>query len=988
MPFVSEEIPADDDERRAEMYEEVDDDDSVKMEYERLMKETRDYNFDRMEDKIRFENAFEPDFGIKNQTHGTFLHYWAKSPPTEPPPPKFGKWLFSKRPSMIKEIDKDNRTPVHAALDSKSTDAQAFLKLVLDECPRSTLLEVLAQKDVGGNNCLHYAILRNSPWTLELIKACQSPSEKHLFIVGNTDKQTPLHLAMVPPRAKQQPPKFIRRQAAFDVRRGVHSEARRMSVSKDIGKDKEQRGQIPSEKPEFKDKETNVRNRDVNGVNKEDAVPELRNRNGTFKEAVRFIVGGGEQKPSDSGSNRGARIVAPSTSFPFQDVVQSLMKYGPEALWQPDSNKRTPYQYRLQLMSVKKNLTVEDDAMNRAVSEDLVARDMKEFCLRNLGRGDAMRSLYEKGKEKHIEFDLSGLPNLSISKSDLARLARHLTFEDTLQYVAIPRLRVEDPVTENSPLPSTSEHQSELKDSKHDSKTVPPRDCAGLKDAGVIFDWLGERGVNRIFKVIVIDGVDPPHSNQVIEERLKGFKIETWDWKKVDICSDTILEAAPGTRFLNLYASGNCAVLKGWSCSEGLVKLKMLEKIRLIVRPGFETEERRHKDVENFKTTLTDNWKKLYKKPVKEPPEVEVVWDDKEKSLTSWIQSDKAPNEKQRWLEYMDTFAEFVNNIDLDNEKKERSRLQDKEEKARLIKTKRTKQLEDIKVAIIDDGVDGFDPTVSQSIANGVSFCRDSSDLVRSYYVSSGGHGTMMARLVLRMCPTAKLYVARLQEYTSATGKRFITAESATDAVRWAITNGVQILSMSWTIEGNKNEPRIANFKKAIDEALAANITMMCAFSDQGMSAPADGTFPTAWKDECFRIGAATAAGDASTLVPKSQVDFLFPGENIIIEAEPSIATLPREPKSGSSISTALAAGTAAMLLFVTQLINAILYEKLKNPKTMKLAFERLGSVNNPQYFDSLKFSRDFSTPEWQWDQGEYRAGKGWDEVKKLVEQL
>lgn len=193
---------------------------------------------------------------------------------------------------------------------------------------------------------------------------------------------------------------------------------------------------------------------------------------------------------------------------------------------------------------------------------------------------------------------------------------------------------------------------------------------------------------------------------------------------------------------------------------------------------------------------------------------------------------------------------------------------------------------------------------------------------------------------------------------------------------------------MSWTLEGKKNEQRITKFREAIDEALQANITMMCAFSDQGMSAPPEDTFPTAWKEECFRIGAATALGDASTLVPKSQVDFLFPGENIVIEAEPSNSTLPQKPESGSSISTALAAGTAATLLFITQLINATLYEKLKNPKTMKLAFERLVSTNNPKYFDAPKFSLEFSTLEWRWDSNKWRSGKGWDEVKKLVEHL
>jgi hypothetical protein len=129
----------------------------------------------------------------------------------------------------------------------------------------------------------------------------------------------------------------------------------------------------------------------------------------------------------------------------------------------------------------------------------------------------------------------------------------------------------------------------------------------------------------------------------------------------------------------------------------------------------------------------------------------------------------------------MDTFAGFIANIDLEREVKERKIRYDKED-PRIPQEKRTKPLEDIKVALIDDGVDGFDPIISKSIANGVSYCHDSSNLVRSYYVSKGGHGTMMAQLILRMCPRAKLYVARLQEYTSVTARRrFISPESATE---------------------------------------------------------------------------------------------------------------------------------------------------------------------------------------------------------------
>ncbi|KAI9770212.1 MAG: hypothetical protein M1839_003240 [Geoglossum umbratile] len=1013
MPSVSDEPLTENDGHHNEVYEEWDDDDA-KTQYEVLMEVilSQEFDFSKHQDLERFGTKYKKDFAIKSQAHGTFLHYWANATPTESPSRNFGKWLFSTWPGMIKEVDNNERTPIHAALDRKFADAQSFLRLVAEECKRSTLVEVLAKEDKGGNNCLHHAIMRNSPWTLELIRACQSSSEQHLFTDGNKENRTPLHLAMVPPRAKP-PPKFLRRPLV-DVKKVVHADTRRASISKDM----EQRGPFHSEKPEGKDKE---RGKEFNVMNKGETASEAntsKNKNGITKETGRIVPGGLEQKPNDLSSG-GSHVGSSTATFQVQEVVQDLMKHGKEALWKPDINGKTPYQYRLELLSEKKNSAVQEDAMNRQVSEDPVARIMKEFCLRNLGRGNAMKSLYEKRKEKHIEFDLSGLPNLSISTLDLERLAHHLTFEDTLQYVAIPRLRIKDAVVEKfQPLASpTPGHQDESKDSKQskevevsnglkgskdskpDSKVHLTRDAAGLKDAGVIFKWLAKRNVSKIFKVIVIDDGDPPHSsqphssqpysnqphsNQVIEESLKDFKIETWDWKKVDICSDTILEAAPGVRFLNLYASGNSAVLKGWSCTDGLVELKNLEKIKLIVRPGFETELRLQEDVEKFKASFKKNWSKKYKK---DGPDPEVVWDDKEKSLTSWIQSDRALDEKQRWFEHMDTFAYFINDIDFEKEKKQR---QDKQatERPRTPVGKRIKLLEDIKVAIIDDGVDGFDPTVSKSIANGVSFCRDRSDLVKSYYVSSGGHGTNMARLILRMCPTAKLYVARLQEYTTATGKRFITAESATEAIKWATTNGVQIISMSWTIEGDKNEKRIENLKRAIDGALEAHVTMFCAFSDQGMSAPADSTFPTFWKDECCIIGAATAAGDASTLVPKSQVDFLFPGENIVIDAEPSISSLPRKAESGSSFSTALAAGTAAMLLFITQLINATLYEKLRKPRTMRLALERLGSKNNPQYFDALKFNQNFATPEWRWDQGEYEKGKGWDEVKRLVDQL
>jgi hypothetical protein len=75
-------------------------------------------------------------------------------------------------------------------------------------------------------------------------------------------------------------------------------------------------------------------------------------------------------------------------------------------------------------------------------------------------------------------------------------------------------------------------------------------------------------------EITVIDDMEPSHSDAAIEACLKGFKIESWNWKKFDICSDVIFNAAPDVKHVILYSSGNNAVLLGWSSSAGLCRLK------------------------------------------------------------------------------------------------------------------------------------------------------------------------------------------------------------------------------------------------------------------------------------------------------------------------------------------------------------------------------------------------------------------------------
>ena len=75
---------------------------------------------------------------------------------------------------------------------------------------------------------------------------------------------------------------------------------------------------------------------------------------------------------------------------------------------------------------------------------------------------------------------------------------------------------------------------------------------------------------------------------------------------------------------------------------------------------------------------------------------------------------------------------------------------------------------EKIKVALIDDGVDTAFQNLSNNIASGVSYCKRANGLYSSYYQSSGGHGTVMASLIRRVCPNVRIYVAKLDDKLTA----------------------------------------------------------------------------------------------------------------------------------------------------------------------------------------------------------------------------
>ena len=111
------------------------------------------------------------------------------------------------------------------------------------------------------------------------------------------------------------------------------------------------------------------------------------------------------------------------------------------------------------------------------------------------------------------------------------------------------------------------------------------------------------------------------------------------------------------------------------------------------------------------------------------------------------------PSKKgHKWLNCMDSFSDFIQNVKPPGD-----------------------LFESITVALIDDGVTHVDdPALYPRIKDGRSFSAKDG-LTMPYFVSSGGHGTLMASLICRICPTVQFFVVKLEQSDT----KQITAESA-----------------------------------------------------------------------------------------------------------------------------------------------------------------------------------------------------------------
>lgn len=173
-----------------------------------------------------------------------------------------------------------------------------------------------------------------------------------------------------------------------------------------------------------------------------------------------------------------------------------------------------------------------------------------------------------------------------------------------------------------------------------------------------------------------------------------------------------------------------------------------------------------------------------------------------------------------------------------------------------------------------------------------------------------------------------------------------MVCETELQAIKWAVKQKVDIISMSWTFERTEtNGDAMERLREEIDKANKDQILMFSSTDDKGLTGPDQArVYPTCLKSQgIIRIGAATQSGAVSDWSGK-EVDYVLPGENIEIDDPMSghNAHLLEHPSSnashhghlthptatGSSYATALAAGVASMIIYCAEV--ALIHSKAK----------------------------------------------------------
>jgi subtilisin len=133
---------------------------------------------------------------------------------------------------------------------------------------------------------------------------------------------------------------------------------------------------------------------------------------------------------------------------------------------------------------------------------------------------------------------------------------------------------------------------------------------------------------------------------------------------------------------------------------------------------------------------------------------------------------------------------------------------------------------EGVKVAVLDSGVG---PVTDVTVYGGYNFVDDNLDTSDVY-----GHGTLVAGIIAAssssslgiagVAPNAKIYAVKV-----INDEGVGTLDQAISGIQWAVNNGMQIISMSWNLNDEKDA-----LKQAVDAAYNSGLLLVGAAGNAG----------------------------------------------------------------------------------------------------------------------------------------------------------
>ncbi|KAF5533704.1 hypothetical protein FMEXI_11675 [Fusarium mexicanum] len=811
--------------------------------------------------------------------------------------------------TLLYRVDDSSKTPLHIAIAKKN---HAFIEVVLDEKKAIDDLDSLLRITCEHRrNCIHTAIFHNlqPQYTIKLAKRA---SEETLRAQDQSGL-TPLHQAVDYKYASEGQLKIVEAllahgDSALDE---YTKEPQNLSVYE--YQDHTQRlwrkqfevplsARVGDRKQDESRDESQGQESEHAGPRPKGGLEHVGGRSRTSQQG-KDGHGGLHRAPDNPHAPGSAQTEVSSSNRTSNDIARHAAVNRNSAIEVPEGFK--PIQRRQTGMDDVAKQAQEDKRKSEYAEK--IRQAVKLHYLRTtltINSKPASRDQLKAVKFLHganlnninLCFDYSEAPP-KIYEDSFKQSYDHINFDQVLRYVSFRRIELQK----------------------------PPVD-----DLTVFFSWLKGKGVKHILKVMVDDLKDPSHSDKALEDCLRPFEVEILDWTKVDLCPETILTACRNVRQLYLRWSGNRAILRAWSEPEGLAKLENLEAVHLVYSEdqALESADRITMYANDFEERLNESAAANPRRIVPTDGEdaeqgrrilvfrckADVPGSERIVREGAFAKAQSGINEmslqSNRWLNCMDKFADELQNTCSEFVKPQNG----------------------IKVALIDDGADPYVESLRGKIWGGETFSRGfpHENGPSPYYRSTKGHGTVMADMICR-----------------THGKEYIAAESAALAVRAAIDQKVDIISMSWTVkETVENRDGVNTFRQAIKDALDAGILLFCAAADTGAITEVE--YPWSFdRQRIFRIGAATADGRVWGPTGSPQhLSFILPGHKVVSRNPHREGALPDdfEERTGSSVATALAAGLAALILHCVNL--AIVHGK-EHPSTTAVSGEDLERLAN-----------------------------------------